>query len=258
MKRRRTTKAPRRRTSRRRTTRRRRRRATARRRNAAASTPVVLVNPSPSRRRRRRRANPSRRRRRRTRRYRVGGYSRRYPRIRNPAATWGGSLVCFGLGSLGGIVAGGCDWGADYLPVSPVLQAAALLGAGGLAAIAVSKWADTRAGSGIAGGAAALTVNRIRQIVATRGTGAGQSTAAAAAEAGAVIRRREAGAVIRDAGQTRPRGTPATMRRGQLAGPSFAQQAGAMAQARGAKYGPHSWIYGPDAGTVFVSAHNQP
>lgn len=254
--RRRTTKAPRRRTSRRRTTK-RRRRATARRRNAS-SMPVVLVNPSPTR-RRRRRSNPSRRRRRRSRRHRVRGYSRRYPRIRNPAGTWGGSLVCLGLGGLGGIVAGGLDWGADYLPWPAWAQAATLGGAGAVTSILVAKFADTRAGCGIAGGTTALVVNRVRQIVALRGVQQG-SQPQAAAEASAVYRSRGAGAVYRGAGQTRPRTTPTTMKRGQLAGPSFVQQqADGMRSVPGTKYGPTSWVYqSPGAGTVYVSAHNLP
>lgn len=275
MKRRRTTQAPRRRTSRK-TTRRRRRRTTARRRNE--SMPVVLVNPAPMQRPRRRR-NATKRRRRRSGRVAVARYQRRYPRIRNPAGTWGNSFACLGLGGLGGIVAGGLDWGADYLPWPAWAQAATLGGAGALTSLLVAKFADTRAGCGIAGGMTALLVNRVRQIVALRGTEQGASTSASTSAApngasavyrrpgaAAVYRSRApapqapgAGAVYRGAGQAQARTTATTMRRGQLLGPSFVQQqgAGAMRQVPGTKYGPTSWVYQrPGASTVYVSAHN--
>lgn len=256
-KRRRTTKAPRRRTTARRRSTKRRRRATARRRNAS-SMPVVLVNPSPTR-RRRRQSNPTKRRRRRGRRHRVRAYSRRYPRIRNPAGTLGGSLVCLGLGGLGGVVAGGLDWGADYLPWPAWAQAATLGGAGAVTSILVARFADTRAGCGIAGGTSALLVNRVRQIVALRSVEQGRPQQAAA-DAGAVYRSRGAAAVYRGAAQMKPRSTPATMKRGQLSGPSFVQQqADGMRSVTGTKYGPTSWVYQrPGAGTVYVSAHNLP
>jgi hypothetical protein len=267
MRRRRTKKAaPRRRTTSRRRRRnpRRRRRAAPRRRRAAArrrnasSMPVVLVNPT--RRRSTRRRNPSRRRTRRKRRrsgsYRVTGYSRRYPRIRNPTATWGGAFMTWLLGSVGGLAAGGMDWGADYIPLRAEAQAGILGGATLLSSLAVSKWADIRAGAGIAGGGAALCLNRIRQIVATSGTGAG--TGATTSGAGRVYG--GAGAVVRGgAGQVRRRETPTTMGAPHMRAPSFKQAQGTY-PAQGRRFGPRSWVYDLPAGAraVYVSAHNLP
>jgi hypothetical protein len=264
MRRRKTRKSPprRRTTSRRRRNPRRRRaaprrRRTTRRRRNASSMPVVLVNPS---RRTKRRANPSRRRRSRRRRrrsgtYSVSRYSRRYPRIRNPTSTWGGALMTWLLGSVGGLAAGGMDWGADYIPLRAEAQAGILGGATLLSSIAVSRWADIRAGAGIAGGGSALVMNRVRQIVAM--AGAGQGTGAASSGAGRVMR--GSAAVVRGAGQVRRRETPAAMRAPAMRAPSFRQAEGTY-PAQGRMFGPRSWVYNtpPGAQAVYVSAHNLP
>lgn len=230
----------------------RRRAARARRRNAS-SMPVVLVNPSGTRRRRTRRANPSRKRRRRRRgRVAVSRYQRRYPRIRNPAASWGGSLLAWALGGVGGLVAGGLDWGADYLPWPAWAQAVTLGGAGTVSSIAVCKFADVRAGCGIAGGTTALVLNRVRQIIALART----APATGGGNASAVYR--QAGAVVpaRQAGQMRPRTAAQTMRTPALGGANFKQAGGPTYPAQGTRFGPNSWVYGqPGAGVVYVSAH---
>jgi hypothetical protein len=220
-----------------------------------------MVNPTATR-RRRRRANPSRRRRRSRRRGRVSvnSYRRRYPRLRNPSGTWGGSFASLGLGGLGGLVAGGMDWGADYLPWPAWAQALSLFGVGAGSSILVSKLADIRLGAGLAGGTTALVMNRVRQIVALAmvkepaGNGNGES-----AGAGAVVRSRGAGAVMRGrgAGAMAPRRNAPTVKRGNLLGQSFVQQAGATFAAPGRKYGPDSWVYQRGgAQAVYVSKHN--
>jgi len=223
----------------------RRRNASPRRRNT--SMPVVLVNPrSPTRRRTRRRSNP-RRRRRRSGRVAVQRYQRRYPlRIANPAANWTGALAAFGLGTVGGLVAGGLDWGADYLPIPAWGQAASLFGAGALSSVLVGRFADIRVGSGIAGGTSALLMGRVRQLIALSGMGENTETT----EASAVYGRR-------DAGQVSKQGGARTLATSPLAGrKTFVhREAGAVGQMGPRKYGPHSWIY-EDAGAVYVSAHN--
>ncbi len=160
------------------------------------------------------------------------------------------------LGSVGGLAAGGMDWGADYIPLRAEAQAGILGGATLLSSIAVSKWADIRAGAGIAGGGAALCLNRIRQIVATAGTGTG--TGSTTSGAGRVVA--GAGAVYRGgAGQVRRRQTATTMRAPSLGAPSF-KQAQATYPAEGRRFGPRSWVYDvpPGARAVYVSAHNLP
>jgi hypothetical protein len=233
--------------------RRRRARTRARRRNSS-SMPVVLVNPSGKTRRRRRRANPTKRRRRR--RVAVKRYNRRYPRLRNPTGTWGGSLMAWLLGGVGGAVAGGMDWGADYLPWPAWAQATTLGGAGTVTAIAVCRWADVRAGCGIAGGTIAMVLNRLRQIIAlsrTAPTTGAQSASAVYRGAGAVEPARNAGQMVR--ARTGARTMPAP----NLGTRSF-RQADATFPAYGTRFGPNSWVYGmgsPGAGVVLVSAHNR-
>jgi len=224
------------------------RRRRYRRRNPARSSsmPVVLVNPS----RRRRRANPKRRRRvtrrRRRRSVRVSGYTRRLP---NPTTTWGGALACTGLGMVGGLLAGGLEWGADYLPLPAWAQAASLFGAGALTSVALCKWADTRVGSGVAGGTSAVLVGRVRQLVGLARLGGSPG-------AGMV---RDAGAVY-DAAQMRQRTAPMTMKDSRFPGAATFKvpEAGASYYLPGPqrRYGPHSWIYSRGAGAVYVSAHN--
>jgi hypothetical protein len=160
------------------------------------------------------------------------------------------------LGSVGGLAAGGMDWGADYIPLRAEAQAAILGGSTLLSSLAVSKWADIRAGAGIAGGGAALCMNRIRQIVAMAGTGTG--TGASAAEASAT--RRGAAAVVRSgAGQVRRRRVATTMGAPAMGAPSFKQAQGTY-PAQGRRFGPRSWVYDlpPGAQAVYVSAHNLP
>lgn len=219
--------------------------------------PVVLVNPRRSTRRRTnatryRRRNPAKRRSRR--RTRVRGYTRRLP---NPTTTWGGAFSTFALGGLGGLLAGGLEWGADYLPVPAWGQAAALFGAGTLTAVALSKLADTRVGAGVAGGTTAVLVGRVRQLVALASLG---TPAAAGNGNGAdAVRRRDAGAVY-DAAQMRRRSTPMSMGTSPFPGASSFKQseAGASYYLPGPqrRQGPHSWIYSRDASAVYVSAHN--
>jgi hypothetical protein len=216
--------------------------------------PVVMVNPSPTR-RRRRRSNPSRRRRRRTRRHRVKGYTRRYPRIRNPAGTWGGSFVAWLLGSVGGGVAGGLDWGADYLPWPAWAQALTLGLTGSATSILVSRFGDIRVGCGLAGGNCALVLNRVRQIIATARTAPATGTQGASA-----VMHAGAGKVVPNAGQMRQRTGAQTMRRPELGGANFKQAGVPTFPAYGSRFGPNSWVYGmqqPGAGVVYVSAHDR-
>ena len=159
------------------------------------------------------------------------------------------------LGSVGGLAAGGMDWGADYIPLRAEAQAAILGGATLLSSVAVSKWADIRAGAGIAGGGSALCMNRIRQIVAMSGTG--QGTGSSTGQASAVYR--GAGAVQSGAGQMRQRQSATSMRAPSMGAPSFRQAQGTY-PAQGRRFGPRSWVYDVPAGAnaVYVSAHNLP
>ncbi|MHC4218178.1 MAG: hypothetical protein ACYSU7_06935 [Planctomycetota bacterium] len=217
--------------------------------------PVVLVNPSS----RRRRTNPRRRRRttrRRTRRYaRVRGYTRRLP---NPTTSWKGAFGCAGLGGLGGLLAGGLEWGADYLPWPAWGQALSLFGAGALTSVALCKLADTRVGAGVAGGTTAILVGRVRQLVALAALDNGNGNGNGNGDASAVIRR-GAGAVY-DAAQMRRQQTPYSMKTSSFPGARTFKvpEAGASYYLGGPqrRYGPHSWIYQRGAGAVYVSAHN--
>jgi hypothetical protein len=151
------------------------------------------------------------------------------------------------------------DWGADYIPLAAWAQAAILGGANTITSILVSKVADVRVGAGIAGGGAALLMNRIRQIIATSGTAPAQSSASS--ESSAVVRG-EAGAVRRQAmgaGQMRRRTGAPAMRRPELGPPGFRQGMGVF-DVQGRRFGPGSWVYGAPAGAqaVYVSAHNLP
>lgn len=233
----------------------RRRRTRARRRNAS-SMPVVLVNPSPKR--RRSRANPARRRRRtKSRRHRIRAHTRRYPRMRNPTGSWGAAFVAWLLGSTGGAVAAGMDWGADYLPWPAWAQALTLGTAGTLSSIAVCKWADVRAGCGLAGGSAALTLNRVRQVIALARTAPPAGTSATTSDASAVVHG-QAGIVRPNAGQMVKRRDAQTMKAPALGGASYKQQAAAPTYpAMGTRFGPTSWVYGQQASAVYVSAHNR-
>ncbi len=210
--------------------------------------PVVLVNPSRSR----RRSNPKRRRRatrrRRRRSVRVSGYTRRLP---NPTTTWGGAFKGFGLGAVGGLVAGGLDWGADYLPIPAWGQAASLLGAGLVTSVALCKLADVRVGAGVAGGTSAVMVGRVRQLVALSRLQTDSSMVRPSAAG--------AGAVYSDAG-ARKRSAAMTMKQTRWPGASTMKQseAGASYYLRGPqrRYGPHAWVYQKGAQAVYVSAHN--
>lgn len=73
-----------------------------------------------------------------------------------------GSLI----GGLGGAVAYGIDWGADYAPVGAYARAAILAGAGTVTAVGVHYLASPRAGAGIMGGTSALLIGRLRQAIA--------------------------------------------------------------------------------------------
>lgn len=211
--------------------------------------PVVLVNPSRSR----RRSNPKRRRRmarrRRRRSVRVHSYSRRLP---NPTTSWGGAFGCAGLGGVGGLVAGGLDWGADYLPIPAWGQAASLFGGGLLTSVLLCKLADTRVGAGVAGGTTAVLVGRLRQLVALSRLQSGE---------GSMVRPRGAAAVIRESGAMARRSTAETMKQAHWPGAkSFKRsEAGASYYLRGPlrRYGPHAWINQRGAGAVYVSAHNR-
>jgi hypothetical protein len=237
----------------------RRRRRTTRRskRRNSSSMPVVLVNPSASPRRRRSRANPSRKRRSRRRRGRVSvsRYQRRYPRIRNPAGTWGGSLLAWLLGSTGGAVAGGLDWGADYLPWPAWAQALTLGLTGSATSILVCRFADVRAGCGIAGGNTAMVLNRVRQIIALARTAPATSQPSTAS---AVMNAPGAGRVVGgNAGQMVRRTGARTMPAPAMASRSLKQAGEPTYPVRGTRFGPTSWVYGRNAGAVFVSAHDR-
>lgn len=256
-----------------------RRRSTSRRRARRSnpdSMPVVLVNPSPTRRRKpRRRVNPTKRRRTQRRRTRVRSYTRRLP---NPTTTFVGGLALTGLGMLGGGIAAGLDWGADFAPVPPWGQAL-ILGFGGSAvALGLGMLADQRLGAGVAGGTGALLVGRARQMVAlakaaapdqpaeaSNGASTSSDTAAVyqtppqrRAEAGAVYR--EAGAVYRgDAAQLQPRTGAPSMDVSRWPGArTFKREAAASYYVPGPvrRYGPQTWAYGRDSGVVYRSAHN--
>jgi hypothetical protein len=159
---------------------------------------------------------------------------------------------------IGGVLAGGLDWGADYLPIPAWAQAASLFGAGALTSVALCKLADTRVGTGVAGGTSALLVGRVRQLVAL-GRLATQ-TPNGANEGAAVRARREAGAVY-DAGQMRRRSAPMSMKTSPFPGARTFKvpEAGAAYYLPGPqrRYGPHSWIHQRGAAAVYVSAHNR-
>lgn len=267
------------------------RRRSGRRRSRRSSRrnpgmPVVLVNPRRRKatRRRRRSSSPRRRRRRST--Y-VAGYRRRLP---NPSESFGGSFASLGLGALGGGIAAGLDWGADYIPLSALWQSVILGGTGYTLSIGLAMLADTRLGAGLAGGTTALLVGRVRQQVALSGMAATNGAATNGGEAGAVARRRmraseagqvyapprlrgrsevgavvrsrEAGAVLRrEAGQMRPVTTPETMAMQRWPGArTFKRtEAGASYYTRGPirYYGPQSWALRRETGAVYVSAHNR-
>lgn len=236
--------------------RRRRRRTNPRRRSNyrrnASTMPVVMVNPGRVTRRRRRRTNPTTRRRRRRGRVHVSRYQRRYPRLANPATTFGGALVSFGLGGVGGLVAGGFDWGAEYLPVPAWAQALSLFGAGVITSVLTCRFADQRAGAGIAGGTTALLLGRTRQIIALSGMGADQtsSTTSAQTQGASSVYQTPGAAQVRKIG-----GAP-SMAGNRFGAPSFVKSQTEAAAVR--KYGPRSWVYERGAGAIYVSAHNQP
>lgn len=219
------------------------------------------------------RRNPKRRRRSharrgRGRRTRVRGHLRRR---RNPSVSVTGALATLGLGSLGGLVAYGVDWGASYAPVGPYAQCAISGVGNAVLSVGTSMLADDRAGAGIAGGGALAVAHRIRTTYAlnkatkeaekkTTGTEAGavyrlnpahyaaaRHAARMAAESGVVV---ESGAV----GGMRMQTAARTLHAPRF-GDSF-KEAGASRYVAGPVrwFGPQSWAY--DAGVVVRSAHN--
>jgi len=168
--------------------------------------------------------------------------------------------MAMGLGGAAGVVGYGVNFGVEYIPVETVWRSVIFGGIGAVGSIALAKWAHTDLGAGMAGATAAILSGRIvTQMKA--------SQAAPASDAGAVYRmnagrgaprvgggrpRVEAGAVYqREAGA-------ATTSRMPVFGPTF-KEAGASKYIAGPVrwFGPASWAYKPDAGKVYVSAHNR-
>lgn len=236
----------------------RRGRSRGRRRNAGM--PVVLVNPSGRGRRRKRRRgrrrNPA-----------VARRSNPRRRRRNPRSpTWGKALVAFGLSGLGGGLGYGIDWGVSHAKIGAGWQAAAFGVTGSLGSIALAKWGDERLAAGLAGATIAMTIGRVREVIALSklaSTKPAAETKPAVGEAGAVYRQ-----PYRDAGAVYPRpDLRAQARAPALMGPTW-KEAGAVRRNPSyyvpgpvRHYGPRSWVYGTggDAGAVvrrYVSAHS--
>lgn len=236
------------------------RRHHARRRNP--EMPVVLVNP---RHRRHHRRNPT-----------VGHYvtanprrhhrHSRYRTLHNPSRSFGGSAAAAGLGLLGGVVAGGLDWGVSYAPITPIWQSAILGAASLLLATGVSYLVDARVGAGIAGGAGGLLVIRTRAMVALHNMNQPAAPAGAGAlrppprGAAALAHRPGAGAVLPAHAAGAIPGLPAAhSMAGQFAGPTTRVPVGAGAGYQvpdSAVYGPQSWIRLRGSRAVsYVSAH---
>ncbi len=232
--------------------------------------PVVLVNPRRRRRRSKSRKNPTRRRRNPA----YGHYMmnpaprRHHPRRhyrRNP--TFGAAAASTGLGFLGGVIAGGLDWGASYAPVGPKAQAAIIGGAGLLLSLGTGYLISPSVAAGIAGGTASTLFMRLRVMVALAGVSA-QSTGAGALRpaprgAGALVRppRAGAGAVVPAHAAAAVPGLPPAPGMGMpFAGATMRTRVGAGASynvPNARHYGPDSWIrLRGTAGANYVSAHN--
>lgn len=220
--------------------------------------PVVLVNPSHGNPRRRRRRSSSRRRHHR-RRARVHGYLRRR---HNPRVKFGGAMMAAGIGLLGGGLAYGVDWGASYLPVSPLWQSVAFGLAGFGLSVGLAMLADERLACGVAGGTGFGLFGRVREQIALASLGKGGDTSGTTGElpagASAVYSQaymrglHDAARVYREAGAVRGMPAAALQARGF-------HDTGASRYVEGPirHYGPTSWVYRTDASRVYVSSHNR-
>jgi hypothetical protein len=224
--------------------------------------PVVLVNPAGGRGAVRR--NPRKKRAKR----RAAARKRR----RNPAGGGGGKMtfikaaMATGIGLPMGVVAHGISWGVDKAEIGAGARAAIKGGVGLVGSMGLA-YLDARAAAGLAGGTGAVLTRDLIELYqmsqvgkngATTTTATTATTEAAAvftlpaararAEAAAVFRRAEAGAVVR----AFPMPSMATR--------SMKPDAGASRFVPGPVrwFGPESWAYRADAaGRRIVSAHNR-
>jgi len=239
-------------------TRRNRRRSRGRRSNPGM--PIVLVNPSGERHMKKGRRRKGSRRGKRGR-HHVRGHYRRS----NPSSTWGRAAAAAGLGALGGGVAYGIDFGVSYAPVGPTAQSAIIGAAGAVTSIAVAKYADERAGAGIAGGTGFALIGRVREQLAL--AAAAKATGTGTPQEGGAVRRMggqrvrmgvEGGAVYRDAGAIQKSGAR-SMAGSPMAAKSY-RESGHSRYINGPIrfFGPRSWVYNTEGGSVvFRSAHNR-